>query len=158
VVDPRIACALVSYTTSLLIACTTAAPAPATKIARCIDGNGKVLETPTFVRPPGDAKGAHESPAADDVIPRCLKYNIKIVFPKGGPPPQPVTVHVCVDADGNLVSAPSLVESSGYPAVDLMALTAAKQGDYKTAMEGKKLSGCFNYRALTPPQDQPKPP
>lgn len=69
VVDLRIACALVSYTTSLLIACTTAATAPATKVARCIDDNGKVIETPTFLRPSGDAKAAPEGPVADDAIP-----------------------------------------------------------------------------------------
>lgn len=69
-----------------------------------------------------------------------------------------MTVHVCVDADGNLASAPLLVESSGYPTVDSMALLVAKQGDYKSALQGKPLPGCFNYRAWTPRQDQPKPP
>jgi hypothetical protein len=88
---------------------------------------------------------------AETPIPRCVNFRVRFVIPKGAMPPHPVTVHVCVDADRKLAAAPLLVDSSGYPGIDMMALDLAKQGNYKSAMpSGMTVPGCFNYTAFSP--------
>jgi TonB family protein len=59
------------------------------------------------------------------------------------------SVQVCVDAEGRLTSAPSIVHSSGNSRLDTgaLALAQAGSGHYRPTLEnGRAVSSCFPFR------------
>jgi outer membrane biosynthesis protein TonB len=141
---------LVSGAAALLGACAmpkaAATPAPA---ATCRDESGNLVQAGTLVQSSGSARlnqgttslmeaaAAQSATRGGEPVPRCVTIRVRFTIPAGQPPPRPITLRVCVDADANLTSAPQLVDSSGYPGIDQIALGQSRAGSYKEALQGR---------------------